>query len=277
MWLLLACTGAPALAAGQALVEMVQMPAWLERAGRSQPLEVDMEVKNGDRIRTGAGARAYLKLAEGSAVQIGEHAELGFYSRSLKPERDFKGALDVAKGSLRFTSSAMQSHRDISIRVGSATAVTEGADLWAKSNGENRLILLIEGKMVLGFAGKTLGIDRPMTLFATPKNAAPPIDAEQFKLWAQETEATPGAGTTRRNGKWKVVLARGGSEAEALAVFDRARAAGYAAQIRPRGAESGKLWLFDVLLARLASEQEAVAVADKLRAQLGYAAEPALN
>lgn len=282
--LLLACAGMPVLAASQAVVEMVQMPAWLERAGRSQPLAVDMEVKNGDRIRTGAGARAYLKLAEGSTVKLGENAALGFYSRSLNPERVFKGALDVFKGVFRFTAAAGMRSRDLSIRVGTTTAGIggmDGADLWGKSDAERDLILLIEGKIVLSHGGETVAMEQPMTFFVAPKNAAPPpvaaVDPEQFKSWARETEAAPGDGTTRRGGKWKVLLARAGSEVEALAVYDKARAAGYAAQIRPRGADGGKQWVFDVLLAQLASEQEAVVVANKINSQLGYPAEPALH
>lgn len=282
VWLLFACTVMPALAAGPAVVEMVQMPAWLERAGRSQPLEVDMEVKNGDRILTGAGARAYLKLAEGSTVKLGENAALGFYSRSLKPQRIFKGALDVAKGAFRFTTDAIsgkRSSRDLSIRVGTATAGIRGTDLWGKSDSERDLIVLIEGRIALRHAGETVAMEQPMTVFVAPRNAPPPpvtpVDPEQLRLWARETEALPGDGTTRRGGKWKVLLASSDSEAAALAVYDKARSSGYAARIRPRGA--GKPWVFDVLLARLASEQEAVVLADKVRSQLGYPAEPALH
>ena len=282
--LLLAFAGMPTLAASQAVVERVQMPAWLERAGRSQPLEVNMEVKNGDRILTGRGARATLKLAEGSTVKLGENAALGFYSRSLKPQRVFKGALDVVKGAFRLTTAAAAgsaASRDLSIRVGTATAgivSLGGTDLWGKSDSDRDLILLIEGKISLRHGGEAVAIE-PMTLFVSPRNAAPlpvapvaSVDPEQFRRWVRETEALPGEGMTRRGGQWKVLLARAGSEAEALAVYDKARAAGYAAKIRPRSADGG--WVYDVLLAQLASEQEAVVLAYKVNSQLGYPAEP---
>ena len=282
LWLLFACAVSPVFAASQAVVEMVQMPAWLDRAGRSQALAVDMEVKNGDRIRTGAAARVTLRLAEGSSVKLGEQATLGFYSRSLQPERAFKGALDVIKGGARFTTDALtagRSSRDLAIRVGKATAADVGSngavDLWAKSDSERNLILLIEGKIRFVYAGRTVAVEQPMTLFVTPRNAAPPVDAEQFKRWARETEALAGDGMTGRTGQWKVLLSRAGSEAEALAIYDKARDAGYAAQIQPRLA--GKAWLFDILLTRLASEQDAVVVANKVKSQLGYPAEPVLH
>ena len=63
-----------ALALAPATVELVQAPAWLERDGRSQPLAPGMELRSGDLVRTGTGARAYLMLAEGSRVKLGESA-----------------------------------------------------------------------------------------------------------------------------------------------------------------------------------------------------------
>ena len=118
---------APVFAASQpvsyATVAVVQMPAWLERGGQTQPLAIGTTLKNGDRIRTGADARVYLTLAEGSTVKLGENASLGLYSRSLKPASSFKGALDVLAGAFRFTTQATQrlrSQRELSIRIGTA-------------------------------------------------------------------------------------------------------------------------------------------------------------
>ena len=41
-----------------ATVEVVQAPAWVDRDGRTLPLSAGMELKSGDLIRTGNGARA---------------------------------------------------------------------------------------------------------------------------------------------------------------------------------------------------------------------------
>jgi hypothetical protein len=275
---------APAFAVPQAVVETVQMPAWLDRAGGSQPLAVGMEVKNGDRIRTGRDARATLKLAEGSTVKLGENAALVFYSLSLRPERAFKGALDVAAGAFRFTTDALAGNRSrhqLSIRIGTATAApvanSGGTDLWGKSDAERDLILLIEGKIAVRRAGETVEMEQPLTYFAAPKNAASlpvaPVDPEQFKRWARETEVLPGDGAARRGGKWKVRLAIAGGEKEALATYDQARASGYAAKIRPRSAGEGQ-WAYEILLAQLPSEREASVAALKVRADIGFEAAP---
>jgi len=278
---LLLCCCAPAFAVSQAVVETVQMPAWLDRAGMSQPLAVGMEIENGDRIRTGANARAYLKLAEGSTVKLGEHAALGVYSHSLRPARVFRGALDVAKGAFRFTTGALQrlrASRDIDIRVGTATVGIRGTDVWGKSDAGRDLVVLIEGEITLRHAGQTLAMAQPMSLFVAPKNApqlpVAPVDPEQFKAWARETEILPGDGAAKSGGKWRVRLIREATEQQALDIYDRARAAGYAARIRPHAAGRKGQWTYEVLLAQLASEEDAAVLARRIGVELGYAAVP---
>lgn len=266
----------------QATVDTVRMPAWLERDGRSQPLAVGMEVRNGDRIRTGPQARAYLSLAEGSTVKLGENAVLNFHSRSLKPASNFKGALDVLAGAFRFTTQALQrmrSQRDVTIRVGTATAGIRGTDLWGKSDALRDLILLIEGSVEVRHAGATFEMAEPLTYFSAPRNAPSQaltrVDPESFRQWARETEVLPGDGAARRGGKWIVLLARVALQGEALETYDKARYAGYAAQVRVRPAAAGKAgtdgqWTYEVFLAQLESEREAAVLASKIKTQLGF-------
>ena len=277
---LLCCCCAQAFAAPLAVIETVQMPAWRERAGHSQPLAVGMEIDNGDHIRTGADARVYLKLAEGSTVKLGERALLGIYSRSLHPARDFRGALDVVKGAFRFTTDALhrlRARRDIEVRVGTATVGIRGTDVWGKSAADRDLVVLIEGRIRVQHAGQTLTMTQPMSLFEAPRKApvppVAPVDPGQFRVWARETEILPGDGAARRGGRWRVRLVRGATEAQALGIYDRVRADGYAAQIRPHAAGSGR-WNYEVMLARLASEEDAAVVARRIGVELGVAAVP---
>jgi len=274
---------AGSLPVSQATIETVQMPAWLDRNGRTEPLVVGMEVRNGDRLRTGNEARIYLRLAEGSTVKLGENASIGVYSRSIKPASVFKGALDVLQGAFRFTTAAIQrtrTQRDLAIRVGTATAGIRGTDVWGKSDAERDLILLIEGKIEIKHAGGVLELDQPQVYFAAPKNAAAqlrPADPDDFKRWARETEILPGDGAMQRGGKWLVLLARAESQREALAVYDRVRQAGYAAQVSVRAAQQGSLekgsnWEYDVVLTHLPSREEAAVVAQKVKTQLGIEA-----
>lgn len=270
------CT-AQALAVAPAVVDTVQMPAWLDRGGETLPLVLGAEVKNGDRLRTGKDGRAYLKLADGSTVKLGESATLAFYSLSLSPQSSFKGALDVVKGAFRFTTGALRrasAGREVNIRVGAATAGIRGTDVWGKSDADRDLICLIEGHIQLSHGGDTRDMDQALSYFMAPKNAATgqlaSVDPEQLRRWARETEVQSGDGASRRGGKWKLLLGSAEEEQQALALYDRVRSAGYAAQIRPRAA--GGKWEYQVLLAHLESAQEAVVLAARLKAETGIEA-----
>lgn len=269
----------PAWAVPQATVDAVQMPAWLDRNGRTQPLAVGMEVKNGDNIRTGEGARAYLKLAEGSTVKLGENARLAFFSRSLKPQTAFRGALDVLSGAFRFTTDAVRrvKSRDVAIRVGTATAGIRGTDLWGRSDAKEDLVCLIDGNIEIshGALAEPVAMSEPMTFFVAPRGEAPkavaPVDPELFRQWARATEIEAGDGAVRRGGKWKLVLGSYAAEAAALEQYDIARGEGFAARIMPRAADDG-VWNYDVLLSGYPDADEALKAAARLKAATGIEA-----
>ena len=67
---LLAIACMSALAQPAAVIEGVQLPAWRERDGVRAPLVPGMSLRAGDRIVTGADARAVVKLSEGSVVKL---------------------------------------------------------------------------------------------------------------------------------------------------------------------------------------------------------------
>lgn len=262
-----------------AAIDAVQMPAWLERGDRVLPLAPGLEVKSGDRLRTGEGARAYLKLPEGSIVKLGESAQLTFHAEAAPSI--FKAALDVATGAFRFTTSALQKlrKRDVSIRVGTATIGIRGTDVWGKSDKDNDLVMLIEGHVeVTPAVGEALELKDPMTVFTAPKGgAAAPImlaTPDELKVRARETDIRPGDGSARRGGRWSLLLGSVAEEPSALELYDQVRQAGYAVRIRPRRVESGALQ-YDVLLSGYANEAEAAAAAARVKASLAIDAKPA--
>jgi len=233
---------AAALAAPAALVEGVQMPAWVDRevsgAVHRIPLAPGMALKGGDTIRTGAGARVYLKLAEGSLVQLGENASLRL--QELAAERDgvFKAIMNVLEGAFRFTTDAVvrDRRREVSLTLRTVTAGVRGTDLWGKSTEEKQIVCLIEGRIEVGAQGETaVTLDQPLQFYVREKGVTAPISSvgkEQLADWAQQTAIEAGRGAARRGGKWKVTLARVDTQREALALYDRLHAAGYAAAIR---------------------------------------------
>ena len=127
--LLAALIAAPAAAASQS-VEGTVSPAWVERAGSAErvPLAPGMTLQNRDRVVTGEGSRALLKLADGSAFKLGENATLNLdglaEKRSDRARRLVTASLDVAQGAFRFTTgifSKLTAERDVTITVSSVT------------------------------------------------------------------------------------------------------------------------------------------------------------
>jgi hypothetical protein len=238
-----------------------------------------MAIAHGDRIRTGEGARVYLKLAEGSTVKLGADAGLTFFSRSLRPQRDFKGALDVLAGAFRFTTDALRrvKSRDVSIRVGAATAGIRGTDVWGRTGAQEDLVCLIDGKIEIRHAalGAPLEMTQARSFFVAPKDGAPKpvgiVGEDELRQWSRETEIEAGAGAQRRGGKWQLLLGRHASAAAALEQYDLARSAGYAPRIAPDAAAAGG-WEYAVVLKGFADEGDATRSAARLQAATGIAA-----
>ncbi len=66
----------PVAAARTLTVEGVVSPAWVERAGKREPLKAGMVLAGSDRVITGERARVMLRMSEGSAIKLGENAAL---------------------------------------------------------------------------------------------------------------------------------------------------------------------------------------------------------
>lgn len=260
-----------------ALVTGVQMPAWLDRDGKSVPLAPGEQLRNGDTVRTGANSRLLLQMGEGSAVRLGENASLKLDNLGKRKDDFFTATLDVAAGAFRFTTDVLSKlrRREVDVKIATITAGIRGTDLWGKAASDKDLVCLIEGKIsVTRGTDVPVAMNDPMSFYVAPKNAAPlpvaPIDAAKLAQWSLETEITSGAGASRSGGKWKVVLAVADTEDGAFAVYDAARAGGYAAEIYPQG-EAGKRQ-YQVRISQLPSKVEAQQLANALKGKFGATA-----
>jgi hypothetical protein len=273
----LALAAVPARAAPAAVIERMQMPAWVERtvlgSVRRAPLAPGVELKGGDEVRTGAGARLYIRLAEGSTVKLGEKASLRLVE--LAPDRGglFAAALNVLEGAFRFTTDVLAKprRRDVTIRVATVTAGIRGTDLWGKSSADKQIVCLIEGKVEVGAPGEApLTMDQPRQFYQREKGQAQPVglvEAAQLAKWAAETEIADGKGAAGRGGQWRVTLAREKSQSAALDLYERLRDAGYPARIYP--AQAGERRVYLVQIERLASRADGEALAAALRDMAG--------
>jgi hypothetical protein len=270
--LLLAVASLQSLAQPAAVVDGVQMPAWLERNGRRVPLVPGMELRAGDRITTGNGSRVLVKLSEGSVVKLGENGTLRL--TELQPAKElFKAALHVLEGAFRFTTDivAKARKREVSVRVAQVTAGIRGTDFWGRSRADRQIVCLIEGAIEVGAEGEqAVTMDKPLQFYQRDKGQTQPVGfvaADQIAKWSQETEIEAGKGAVRLGGKFSVQLAAADTQDGALAVYDQVRAAGYPAEIAPRKV-ADKL-VYYVRIRHLPSRAEAQALAAQLKGRLG--------
>ncbi len=269
--------------AQSAMIEGVQMPAWLERDGVRQPIYAGLNLQARDQIVTGDNARVLLSLPEGSKVRLGERAHLGLDSLIARQQGKsvfLQSAMHVLTGAFRFTTgllSKSNNQRDVSIRLATITAGIRGTDLWGKQGGDKEIVCLLEGKIevardaVAGQLTPTVTMDQPLQFYVAPKGQASlpigRVPEVQLQQWAAETEIAADAGGSSVNGRWQLNFDDTTGFTEALDLHDTLRQRGYAAQFQPD--RMGGERIYRVRLAQLSSEGDASALAIRLAAQ-GY-------
>ncbi len=267
-----------------AVVDAVQTPAWVERYGIRQELTPGLVLQNHDRVISGPGARVRIQLADGSRVGLGADTRLDVNALGVRGKHVFTAALDVQQGALRFSTGAFlkdRQQRAVNLRIGTITAVLRGTDVWGSADAEGDRICLIEGSIaVLHTQDEAREIRDAASCYFAPQGAAPisiqPATPGQLTWWAAQT-AMPAAATaaasnhgTHSDGKWAVELATPGSEEEALSIYDRARAAGYVARIKPQ-AMAGGGYTYAVRVNQLPTQSEAAAFAAQIAQSLQIA------
>jgi hypothetical protein len=258
-------------AAPDAIVEGIQLPAWITRDGRRQPLAIGTELKSNDEVSTGGNSRLLLRLGDGSVVKLGENGKLQLSGLLQKRKEGFIAAtLKVLEGAFRFTTAAAvknRNTRDITVRFPTVTAGIRGTDIWGKNLGDREVIVLIEGKITVTRAGdQPVQMKDPLTYLQALKTGTATVEAvpmEQLKAWAAETEIADGTGALRKGGRWKLYLGSYQQQLEALSLYDSLRREGYPVHIQPQQPARGQL--YRVRLAGFSTEQEANALGARLK------------
>lgn len=266
------------LAAQVLVVEGIVSPAWIVRAGAREPLAPGQVLAGADAVLTGSGGRALLRMADGSAVKLGENARLAVsaLSESRNAEGRFvSAALDVVRGAFRFTTGAFAgppAGRDVRVRVSAVTAGIRGTDVWGKSEPERDIVCLIEGLVEVEHGGRQFRMQEPLSFYIAPRMGEPapvaPVSKEQVDLWSEETEIRTGGGGIRRDGKYGVSVMIARDSAEGGQARDRLRTDGFAAELETvrdsYGADT-----YRVHIRGAGSADDARVLAERLRA-LGY-------
>ena len=266
----------PIHALSSAELNVVQMPAWVERAGQRAPARAGMVLEQADVLETGAQGRMQIGLAEGSLIKLGEQARITLAELQPAQTQDgaFKGLLEVVKGAFRFTTGAFgrSRQRDITLRVASLTVGVRGTDLWGRSNDTADTVCLIDGAISVKHAQTAdLVMDQPLQFVVAPHNGAPQplawIQADKLKQWAAETEIEPGAGVTVATGGWVVQLSAHAEVEGAASAQQQLRQAGYAAEVS-QVLVQGKTY-HRLRVAGFDTQADAKAFASKIKGKFG--------
>jgi hypothetical protein len=169
-------------------------------------------------------------------------------------------------------SAAVQSKRAVNVRIATVTAGIRGTDLWGSSDAERDLVCLIEGRITVTHPqAEPVAMSEPLSFYVVPKGQAPkPVSAvipRNVKVGAG-TEMRPGGAGFSRTGRGNFPWGTVGSEAEALAFYDRIRAAGYPVRIRPQAVGDGA-YHYALLVPQLVTRADAEALSVRLRLDLG--------
>jgi hypothetical protein len=250
-------------------VDSVLSPAWVERStGRREPLAVGMALRNKEKVHTGDGGRVSLRLAEGSAVKLGESAMLAVDDLALKGDKGgiVSASLDVVRGAFRFTTGLLaktSAQRDVKVKINAITAGIRGTDVWGRSDSDRDIVCLLEGSITVTHGPAQFQMNDPYSFYIAPRKgaAAPPspVAPEKVKEWSDEVEIYPKSGGSRAGGTSMVIVAAAVSEAAAKALGDKLRESGFPALIVLGGATS------EVRIESLGDATEAGILAERLR------------
>lgn len=253
-------------AAADLVVERVQLPAWVERGARLQPLTPGMELRRQDVVRTGGGARLLLRMGDGSVVKLGENARLNLDELGAGEQGVFRAALNVLSGAFRYTTDAIAKprQRDVRVRIATVTVGIRGTDLWGKAADDKDIVCLLEGHIQVNKDGYApVDMKDALSFYIAPRQGDPlpvaPVPAEKLQQWAAETEIGADQPVLQGDGRWAVTIVTVKKQAEALAWYDQLRNAGYPARMR----QAGAAWR--VRIGGLADEKAAQALAARLQ------------
>ena len=175
-----------------AVVEAIHEPAWITRGGGEERLAPGMRLDVRDGVRTGKGGRARLRLAEDSAVKLGERA--GFLIERAEIEGTFRATLTVLAGAFRFTTDAAApaKPREIAVKAKQVTIGLRGTDFWGRVGPDEDFVVLLEGRIQVSAQGHPpVTLAKAGDLYAKPRDGKPALSRAHpatLAAWAAETE-----------------------------------------------------------------------------------------
>ncbi|MGE0350987.1 SPOR domain-containing protein [Hydrogenophaga sp.] len=267
-------TGQAHAAASHAVVEAVQLPAWVERGGQRRAAEPGARLRAEDKAITVDGSRMLLRMDDKSVIKLGEQTEFLIQSIDTRPgsatapseqASAFKLLSGVFRYATDYTSKALGNKRELNLELATATVGIRGTDFWAMTDAAHDAVCVFEGKVAVERDDKPqINLDKPGAFWVVftgqPEKPAGQATPEQLAKFIGQAEMQPGSGIVLQGGRWRVVAATLASVADAAGLRTRLQAAGYPADKVARGGRH------EVRINQFATREDAGAVLSRLQA-----------
>ena len=264
---------ARAATAKDAVIEAVQLPAWVERNGQRRPAQPGDKLLVNDTAVTAETSRMLLRLPDRSTIKLGEKTEfrietLATQQKGIAQPTHTQSALRLITGVFRYatdyTSKALGHTRDISLQLATATVGIRGTDFWSMTDADHDAVCLFEGSVAVERENREdILLDKPGAFWVIrtnqPEKAAGQASPEALQKFIAQAELKPGSGVLLEGGRWRTVAGLLPSAREAAELRARLQAAGYPADIRKKQDR------FEVRINELATEADAQAVLERLQ------------
>lgn len=127
----------------------------------ARPLTVGNPVYRNEMVKTGAQARAQLRLGDETSLVMGENAEVRL--DEFIYDKDGPATINLITGALRFVSGANGHPGKLTIKTPVATIGIRGTDFWAGPIDGVYGVLLLTGKVEISNSAGSVTLDTPRT------------------------------------------------------------------------------------------------------------------
>ena len=136
------------------VVDRAKAPATAIFAADKRALDDTAPVYYLDLLRTGAGARLRVELADASKISMGENTELRIDEFVYTPETRTEATLNLVKGALLFIGDKLRGDEQRAVRVRTPVAIlgARGTHFWVGPIDGATGVLVVDGEVLVGTA-----------------------------------------------------------------------------------------------------------------------------
>jgi hypothetical protein len=247
-----------------AKVEKVQFPAWVNRRGIKAAIKAGWAIYTGDRIITGANGRVLLGVAGEGQLKIAGKTDLSFTEAMINTGDVEPSLMTLNHGAFHFTAPMVRaSNAGMPIEIrGAITANLLGGQLFARSDGTEDMILLMDG--IVEVSGPKLNpgkMSQPQTYLRVPRQGrAQPVNSapqERVASWLSATEPVSGTPELEASGTWDVSMNSGYNLKQLETMACQLQSRGYPTELYPVREPGKQVW-YRVVVRRFKSKNDAV-------------------